>query len=148
MAQGAALWKGTSRKQLQTASKAQRKQRGRRSHPCLLPGLSVTPKASPALHLNQEGPQTCSQEWASRGMASKGARTAEGQGVLGCAEEAGAKRVSPGVNPACTRQPHPGSGLCRLLLTPSERGSSPLLWPEEYRLTYSPSPASSLAFSL
>lgn len=34
------------------------------------------------------------------------------------------------------------------LLTPSERGSSPLLWPEEYRLTYSPSPASSLAFSL
>lgn len=52
-------------------------------HPCLLPGLSVTPKASPALHLHQEGPQTCSQEWASRGMASKGARAAgqEFQGV-------------------------------------------------------------------
>lgn len=39
-------------------------------------------------------------------------------------------------------------GALQPLLTPSERGSSPLLWPEEYRLTYSPSPASSLAFSL
>lgn len=43
--------------------------------------------------------------------------------------------------------PSRGPALSRLL-TPSERGSSPLLWPEEYRLTYSPSPASSLAFSL
>lgn len=70
----------------------------------------------------------------------------DGQGGPGCAEEAGAKRVSPGVSSACTRQPLPG--LSGLLLTPSEPGSSPLLWPEEYRLTYSPSPASSLAFSL
>lgn len=34
------------------------------------------------------------------------------------------------------------------LLTPREGGSSSLLWPEEYRLTYSPSPASSPARSL
>lgn len=47
----------------------------------------------------------------------------------------------------CMHQAAP-AGLSGLLLTPSERGSSPLLWPEEYRLTYSPSPASSLAFSL
>lgn len=67
-------------------------------------------------------------------------------GAPRCAEEAGAKRVSPSVNSACTRQPLPG--VLSRLLTPSEQGSSPLLWPEEYRLTYSPSPASSLAFSL
>lgn len=35
------------------------------------------------------------------------------------------------------------------LLTPREGASSSLVWPEEYRLTYSPPPASSLlAFSL
>lgn len=46
----------------------------------------------------------------------------------------------------CQARPHAG-GRPRLL-TPREGASSSLLWPEEYRLTYSPSPASSLAFSL
>lgn len=54
--QGAAFWKGTSRKQLQKDSKVQTKQRGRRC-PYLLPGLTATPKASPALHLGQEAIQ-------------------------------------------------------------------------------------------
>lgn len=35
-----------------------------------------------------------------------------------------------------------------LLLTPLERVTSPLAWLDEYRLTYSPSPPSSLALSL
>lgn len=35
-----------------------------------------------------------------------------------------------------------------LLLTPLERVTSPLAWLDEYRLTYSPSPLSSLALSL
>lgn len=40
-----------------------------------------------------------------------------------------------------------GQGSPRLL-TPRERASSALLWPEEHRLTYSPPPASALALSL
>lgn len=92
MAEGAAPWKGTWHKQLQAASEAQRERRGRRSHPRLLPGLSVTPKTSPALRLRQEGPQTCSQEWASRGMAGELGQQ-EGQGAPGRAE--GAKAREP-----------------------------------------------------
>lgn len=53
-------------------------------------------------------------------------------------------RTEAGPSPA--RRPH-ARGSPRLL-TPRERASSARLWPEEYRLTYSPPPASSLAFSL
>lgn len=110
-----------------------RAQRDPKSISCSAPAPRGPSNLQPGVGKQRDGQQ-----------GSQGSRT----GVPGCAEEAGAKRVSPGVNLACTRQPRPGSGLCGLLLTPSERGSSPLLWPEEYRLTYSPSPASSLAFSL
>lgn len=47
---------------------------------------------------------------------------------------------SPGARPHAPGSPR--------LLTPRGAARSSLLWPEEYRLTYSPSPASSLAFSL
>lgn len=48
---------------------------------------------------------------------------------------------------------HEASGMSAatadmLLLTPLERVTSPLAWLDEYRLTYSPSPPSSLALSL
>lgn len=41
-----------------------------------------------------------------------------------------------------------GGGGGRQLLTLRERGSSPLAWLDEYKLTYSPSPPSSFALSL
>lgn len=44
---------------------------------------------------------------------------------------------------------HPGGWEGgRQLLTLRERGSSPLAWLDEYKLTYSPSPPSSFALSL
>lgn len=109
--------------------------------------LTATLKASPALRLDREAPRACKPGVGKQRDGQRGSRGGRmDTGAPGCAEEAGAKRVSPGVSSACTRQPLPR--VLSRLLTPSERGSSPLLWPEEYRLTYSPSPASSLAFSL
>lgn len=106
---GAAFWKRTSRKQLQTDSEAQMKQRGRKSHPYHLAGLTATLKASPALHPDREATRACKPgvgKQRDRQQGSRSSRTDTGapQG----AEEAGAKRVSPGVNSACTRQPLPG----------------------------------------
>lgn len=66
--------------------------------------------------------------------------------------------VVPGLNRSpCFRLIHILDGQCKWnwpftrggqLLTLRERGSSPLAWLDEYKLTYSPSPPSSFALSL